>query len=98
MKRDAIQSHVGGLPEVAFGTVPKGDEVWEADDAGVHIKVTRHALPTLTAHQTLAVAVSGPPAERRRVLREFKAVYGTPVVGRYDFKDEDHIDVCQWLV
>ena len=98
MEKDTIQSHVSRLPEIPFGVVPENGEIWEADDGAAHVKVTRHVLRTLDAYQLVSLTVSGPPDERRRVLRDFKAAYGTPAGGQYDFQSDFHIDVFQWLI
>lgn len=97
MEKDRIQSHVSRLPEMPLDLVPGDGEIWEVDDGEAHIKVTCRVLRALEAYQLISLTVSGPPDERRRVLREFKAVYGTPAGGQYDFKDDTHIDVFEWL-
>lgn len=76
MEREIIGSWIASLPETTFGKVHEDDEMWQDQDGEAQFKVTRHVRDNGTS--MVAMSVSGPQAERNRLILEFSEVYGKP--------------------
>jgi len=98
MDRSTIETMAAFIPPSELGGIARDEEIWEEDDGGAHLKVTRHILPDLPVEiEVLSMSVTGRVAERRRVIGEFNEVFGEPASG--DIKDDsEYVDVVMWIV
>lgn len=79
MEREDIKTIPPSLPEIEVGRIPDDGEVWECDDGGAHLQMTRHRLATEAVFLSFfSLSVSGSPDERSRIIHEFNEVYGEP--------------------
>jgi len=99
MEKEIIESAVASIPRSELGTIQDDHEIWEETDGSAHFKVTRHLVPgTQRDREVISLSISGLPSERRRVILEFKAVFGPPNSGQIASKSPDHVDVLLWVV
>ncbi len=97
MEKEIISASIASLPKSELGAIQSDREIWEGTDGGAHFKVTRHILPGTQANEVIALSISGTPDERRRVIKDFKQVFGVPVGGDVSLKDPTHVDILEWL-
>jgi hypothetical protein len=94
MEKENIELNVANVPYSILGEVQADGEIWEAQDGGAFVKVTRHILATLNQDAILSLTVSGPTDERQRVINEFVEVYGPTAL---PVDAESHMDTAIWL-
>ena len=93
MEKEIIGSWVASLPETHFGSMHEDDEMWEEQDGGAWFKVTRHVQGS--GMSMMAMSITGPTEERRRVIGEFSEVFGQPA--RKDISElPNHLDFIIW--
>lgn len=79
MEREIIEAMVHSLPISEMGVAAEDHEIWEETDGDAYFTVTRHWLTvpnTEIKYEVVALTVSGPPNERRRIVREFTDIFG----------------------
>lgn len=101
MEREIIESMVASLPHSEMGMVQDDHEVWEETDGDAYFTVTRHWL-TISAigekREIVALTVSGPPAERRRIIAEFVEVFGASTQSDRGAQTESEPDTILWVI
>lgn len=107
MEPQIIESMVARLP-VSEMTEANGaprlaedHEIWEIDDGGAKVKVTRHEIPLPDSNgvlEVIALSVSGAPNERRRVISEFAEVFGSSADSDTSPETASYIDTVLWIV
>lgn len=100
MKPEIIKTSIDKLPVSEVGKIADDNEIWEMTDGGAHFKVTRHwlSVPGQDDLEIVAFSISGQPDERRRVIDEFKDVFGEPAESSTVPTNPEHVDIVMWLM
>ena len=93
MDKSTIEALRHEVPVSPLGSVATDTEIWEQNDGGAHLKITRHELG-IDNFEILALSVSGLKSERDRVRSEFSDVYGVPS----ETDEATECDTTAWLV
>jgi len=97
MERAIIESTVASIPHSQVGEIQQDHEIWEEQDGGAKLMVTRHIISVRDRYEMISLSVSGEPSERHRVIREFIDVFGRPFEPVLYSSRLDVIDVIVWL-
>lgn len=78
MDREKIVSQARSLPVTELGKVPKDHEIWEAEEGGVKLMLTKNPLPTPENREIFTLSMSGFSSGILSLAEQFANVFGEP--------------------